>query len=123
MRPTPPIYKLIETALRNASEPMTCNDLYDLPEINAEVESSKRLSNHLGHLWRKKKLDRWYNNDITSGPSTYAYSLKETGEPKLKLVKSVAGEEKGPPVEYRVSSTEDALVIEVEDFKITIQRK
>ena len=120
MKPTG-IYQLIEEALLTSESPLTCDDLFDRPEIKALAPSASRVSDCLGHMWRKGLLQRWHSNNPSS-KAVYAYTLKSEEEaPRLTLVKE-AIDNKAPP-DCRVSTDGPNVIIEIDDLKITIQRK
>ena len=115
------IYQLIEAALRKSEDPQTRYDLFDLPEIKALANSAGRVSDYLGHMWRRGLVKRWHSNNPSS-KAVYAYTLKSEEEaPRLTLVKE-AIDNKAPP-DCRVSTDGPNVIIEIDDLKITIQRK
>lgn len=47
------LFPALEAALKAASEPLDCHDLFDLPEVKKHALSVNRVSDYLGGLWRK----------------------------------------------------------------------
>ena len=120
MKP-PGIYQLIEEALLMSESPLTCDDLFDRAEIKALAPSASSVSDYLGHMWRKGLVQRWHSNDPTS-TAIYTYTLKSEEEaPRLTLVKQP--DRTSAPPDCRVSTDGPNVIIEVDDLKITIQRK
>ena len=53
------LFNVLERELKRvAPEPRTCVELYDLPEVRKLANSSNRVSDYLGNLWRKGKVVR-----------------------------------------------------------------
>ena len=120
MKP-PGIYQLIEEALLTSESPLTCDDLFDRPGIKALAPSASRVSDYLGHMWRKGLVQRWHSNDPAS-KAIYAYTLKSEEEaPRLTLVKQP--NKTAAPPDCRVSTDGPNVIIEIDDLKLTIQRK
>ena len=44
---------LIEQQLQQSSSPMTCHDLFEVPEIRAVAPSANRISDYLGVMFRR----------------------------------------------------------------------
>ena len=102
------VYKILEKLLVEAGDnPQTCADLIAHKEVRDLVPDVKRLSDHLGHMWRKNVIKRWYSNDISS-KARYAYtwiSSKQTGTRRVVIEKK------------------EDVVIDLPDFTITIKHK
>lgn len=47
------LFPALEAALKAASEPLDCNDLFEMPEVRKHALSVNRVSDYLGGLWRK----------------------------------------------------------------------
>lgn len=50
---TQDLYALLRDHLRVADTPLTCHDLYDVPEIRAVAPSANRVPDYLGVLFRR----------------------------------------------------------------------
>jgi hypothetical protein len=73
------LFPAIEAALREANEPLDCNQLYDRPEIRQIAPSMNRVSDYLGVLFRRGVLSR-VASDKSSGSRTrwsYLWRKKE----------------------------------------------
>ena len=74
IRSTAEIYKVLEKHLRKAGDnPQTCVDLYEHRDVQELVESANRVSDYLGHMWRRGVLQRYYAANTTQR-SRYAYT-------------------------------------------------
>lgn len=78
------IYAVLTEKLEKISQPITCVDAMDSPEIRAAAfrrwgndpaAVTMKLSDHLGYMWRKGLLDR-FNAPQTTSMARYAYALK-----------------------------------------------
>jgi hypothetical protein len=69
------LYEAIEVALRHHKKPVSCVDLYKLPAINLLAESSNRVSDYLGNMWRRGQLLR-YPSDSGTSSARWTYSWK-----------------------------------------------
>lgn len=78
IRSTKEIYQVLERALKNSANPVTCVDLMDTPEVReaAVAEYGKdirtatnKVSDALGFMWRRNLLIRY---PAPAGPSTLA---------------------------------------------------
>ena len=48
------IYQLLENRLKATGEtPLTCGELYEFPEIRELARDANRVSDYLGHMWRR----------------------------------------------------------------------
>lgn len=118
------IYTLLEDRLRRTKDPLTSVDLYGDPEIRRNVEDSDRLSDYLGHMWRRGLLQRWYAPKTADNRARYAYTWKEAAE-----------DEATRPVEHTITAlpavkpnvkiveTEHGVVLEFDRFRIIVQSK
>lgn len=123
IRSTAEIYKVLEKHLKKAGDnPQTCVDLYEHRDVQALVESANRVSDYLGHMWRRGVLQRWYAANTTQR-SRYAYTWigdEKREEPKpVHYLTSVDG--KKPNV--TVVEEENRLVLDFKSFTVTIQSK
>ena len=84
------IYQVLEQRLRDASEPLTCTQLLDLPDVRdaaiAEYGSEPRrytdqVSNALGLMWRKNLLTRYPAAAEANSLARYAYAWSEKVAP------------------------------------------
>ena len=124
------IYQLIEDKLRATKEPMTCVDLWEFQEIKELARDANRVSDYLGHMWRKGLIQRWYSNAVDlKQKSRFAYTWKtpeeveytEAESPKIERLNIIRNKYTKP----HVTITEDdaSVTLDFEQFTITIQRK
>jgi len=59
------IYNVLETIMKKADRPLTCVEFYDDPDVKKFADSVNRVSDYLGHMYRRGLLGR------TSAPKTY----------------------------------------------------
>ena len=54
------IYAILEQLLRATSESLTCVDLFEkIPDVKRYAETPNRISDYVGHMWRRGLLQRW----------------------------------------------------------------
>ena len=103
-------------------------DLYDFPEIKAIVRDANRVSDYLGHMWRRGLLQRWYSPKDASQKSRFAYTWRVDEEepvpvasPKVERLNIIRNTYTKP----KVTITEDdvSVTLDFEQFTITIHRK
>lgn len=102
------LYQAIETALSGCKAPVTCVELYGVPNIRRLAESSNRVSDYLGNMWRRGQVLRYPAPKDSGTASRWAYALA----PKVKRRKNQSA-----PV-----PTPDT-VIELPTMTITIRYK
>lgn len=71
------LYDLLEALLKKANRPVTCVDLYALPEVQAKAASVNRVSDYLGGLWRKGRVSRSPAARSSKDSSHWAYSWRQ----------------------------------------------
>lgn len=52
------LFPALEQALKEASEPMDCNQLFEMAAIRSVAPSVNRVSDYLGVLWRRGLVSR-----------------------------------------------------------------
>lgn len=123
IRSTAEIYKVLEKHLKKAGDnPQTCVDLYEHRDVQELVESANRVSDYLGHMWRRGVLQRYYAANTTQR-SRYAYTWigDQTGE-KAKPVQYLTQVKGGRP-NVTVTEQDGKLVLDFNSFTITIESK
>ncbi len=82
---------VLETILRSATEPLDCNQLYDMQQVRSVAPSANRVSDYLGILFRKGKVSRTPNErgDAIAGRARWAYLWKDKELPAWKKPKEV----------------------------------
>jgi hypothetical protein len=72
------IYQVLKELLRVAgANPQTCADLFDDLRVKALAPNANRVSDYLGHMWRRGRVQRWYASKDTAPRSRYAYTWLE----------------------------------------------
>jgi hypothetical protein len=77
------LFPVLEAALKAASQPLTCQDLYDMPEVQALAASVNRVSDYLGGLWRKGLVVRLPAPKDSNSRSRWMYEWKGSKGPKV----------------------------------------
>jgi len=116
----------IEAALKEANEPLDCHALFDRADIRAVAPNVNRVSDYLGVLFRKGRVNRVANEGGASTRARWAYVWKDKELPAWKKPMEV--------IEYRPKAvldrpniyiTEDGehIHIELHELTITIKKK
>lgn len=118
------IYAAIEDALKDSGEPLTCADLIDRAEIRRWTTDANKISNCLGHMWRKQLLTRHPAPIKHLSMARYAYSWKGNTTDDNKVIpmpKQFVAE----TTKHRLEVTQipNGVAIESDQFSITIKLK
>lgn len=70
------LFPALEAALKEATEPLDCQALYDMPTIKEHAASVNRVSDYLGGLWRKGLVVRLQAPRIGESRSRWMYQWK-----------------------------------------------
>ena len=137
MTPTSPnsgqgIYAVLERLLKATDDnhPLTCTDLFDDPEVKKYADSPNRVSDYVGHMWRRGLVQRWTAPRTLNNKARFAYTWKgaPTVEPlpdkkvshmpDLKVLKN-------PLTKPNVVVTEgdNEIVLDFAEFTLTIRSK
>lgn len=68
------LFVVLEELLKTANRPVTCLDLWDRQEVRDIAESSNRVSDYLGHMWRKGLARRVPAPKSLNSEARYAYT-------------------------------------------------
>ena len=121
------IYRVLENLLRAAGDkPQTCVDLFAASEVRNLVESPNRVSDYLGHMWRRGLVQRWYAPKDTAQRSRYAYTwMAEVEQEPVPIPNNVSllttVQAKKPNVTITEGDAE--IVLDFKEFTITVRRK
>jgi hypothetical protein len=123
----PGLYDLLAKLLKEANHPMTCVELYDVPDVRALANSPNRVSDYLGGLWRKGVATREPFTRTNLDASRWAYAWREPSqarreasvEPGVYHVRSTLVDK--PNV--RITEQHDMLTIELAGFTVTVKMK
>jgi len=114
------LYDALEEVLKVSKEPQTCVDLYANPLINKIAESSNRVSDYLGNMWRAGEVLRYPAPPHSGSAARWAYAVK----PKMKK-KHAFGEPVDPPKPFkgqvRVVEGDDEISVFLLDYVITLK--
>jgi hypothetical protein len=116
------LFPALEKALRSATMPLDCNDLYEMPSIKKKAASVNRVSDYLGSLWRKGRVVRLPAKDSDDRRSRWRYEWK--GE-RLNTADSVAYEPRVLADRPSMLITEEGNVVTIElaNMVISIRQK
>lgn len=70
------LFPALEEVLKNATEPLDCHDLFDVPEVRKHAQTVNRVSDYLGGLWRKGLVVRLPAPKEDNKRSRWTYSWK-----------------------------------------------
>lgn len=118
------IYAALEDALKESSTPLTCADLIDRPEIREWTTDANKISNCLGHMWRKQLLTRHPAPAAHLSMARFAYSWKGDPVDSTKVIpmpKQFVAETTKSRLE--VIQIPNGVSIESDAFSITIKLK
>lgn len=104
------IYQVLEELLRAAGgNPLTCVDLHDDQRVQAltPTPSPNRISDYLGHMWRRGLVQRWYASKETAQRSRYAYTWIEQADEKPQAVARLTVPPKPTPEKPNITVVED----------------
>ena len=80
------LFPAIEKALRVSPEPLSCAQLYALPEVKKHAQGIAKVSDYLGNLWRKNLVVRLAARNEDVSRSRWCYQWKD---PKVQVAESV----------------------------------
>lgn len=70
------IYQALKQRLESSSRPLTCVELFDFPEIKKMAPDANRVSDYLGHMYRRGLLSRTNAPKGDNSMARYAYAWK-----------------------------------------------
>jgi hypothetical protein len=118
------IYAALENALKESDKPLTCADLIDRPEVREWSDDSNKISNCLGHMWRKGLLARHAAPAAHLSMARFAYSWKGDPVDTSKIIpmpRQFVAETAKQRLE--VTQIPNGIAIESDSFTITIKLK
>lgn len=128
------IYHVLEKLIKNSPDPVTCNTVFENPEVKKYASTANRVSDYLGHMYRRGVLGRVPAPKSLYDQSRWAYFWKTSEEKpsaKIATLTSVPAAQKPrgaatqilkrPNVE--ISETGSSILIELPDLVITIRKK
>lgn len=116
------LYRLLEKILREADQPLHCNELWDkFPELREHAASPNRVSDYLGNLWRRGLLSRVASGAEGRGPR-WSYIWKDKVPPQLAAIGYVPKALVERP-SLLISEEGDTIQIDLKEFVIIIQQR
>lgn len=120
------LFPAIERALQTATEPLDCNQLFDMEEIRAVAPSTNRVSDYLGVLFRRGIVSRVAAPRDSKNKARWKYIWKGKPLPEWRA--------KVPIVDYKpkaildrpsmyISEDGDNINIELPELIIQIRKK
>ena len=121
------LFPAIEAVLKEATEPMDCIQLFDLPQIKAIAPSANRVSDYLGVMFRKGILSR-VAGSTTNSKARWAYIWRHKEAPAWKIPKGKEIIDFKPKSlmdrpDLYIAENGDFINIELPGFSITIKAK
>lgn len=110
------LFPVLTRILKEADEPLDCNQLFDIEEVKAHAASPNRVSDYLGGLWRKGQVTRHVTPKTDTSRARYAYEWKDEKSKRVKA--TTAG---GIAYAPRIIADRPSLVISEEGSTITIE--
>ena len=125
------IYDVIEKALTDVEDPMTCADIMDIPEVRKAALkrfgddlqlATNKMSDLLGFMWRRTVLER-YQAPPSRSMARYAYKLAQARS------ESSSDEPIPPPTPlmgkpyFTVSEQNGDVVIDFLNFTVRVTAK
>lgn len=132
------IYHVLETILKRSDRPLTCVELYDNPDVRKFADSTGRVSDYLGHMYRQGLLGREPAPKTPNSQARWGYFWKNRSEVQPKVVQMTAPPANEPtsggnvvPLQRKVLSKPNieisdnggTVVIELAELTITIKTK
>lgn len=74
------IYHVLETQLKQSDRPLTCVELFDHPDVKRFADSVNRVSDYLGHMYRRGLLGREPAPKTTNSQAKWGYFWKNRAE-------------------------------------------
>jgi hypothetical protein len=72
------LYLAIEKHLKASKEPLTCVELFEFNDVRSAAETVNKVSDALGHLWRRKFIERRVTPKSPHHQAKYEYYWRET---------------------------------------------
>lgn len=121
------VYAVLEKLIKQAKEPVTCVDLFEHQELRKYADSTSRVSDFVGHMWRRGLLQRWTAPRTLDSKARFAYTWKDSKaapeqvDSPVERITLVRNQYTKPNV--TITEEDSCIVLDFEQFTITIQRK
>lgn len=70
------IYQVLKELLEVSTTPLTCVDLFDHPNVKQFADDANRVSDYLGHMYRRGLLSRYPAPRTENSAARFAYLWK-----------------------------------------------
>ena len=124
------LYELLEALLKESTEPRTCVELWDNQSVRDIAGASTRVSDYLGHLWRRGKVTRQAAVRTPNDNSRWAYAWRAdapVNQPGAMLVSPMDIKQnkvgKLNKLDMQITYDDDSVTINLPNMTITIQHK
>ena len=129
------LYELLEALLKESKEPRTCVELWDNQSVRDIAGASTRVSDYLGHLWRKGKVTRQAAVRTPTDNSRWAYAWRPVADPTRDIGEAVrqgarahaeryvSKVDKLNKLDMQITYDDDSVTINLPNMTITIQHK
>lgn len=124
------IYHVLETQIKKANSPLTCVELFDNPDVKKFADSVARVSDYLGHMYRRGLLGREPAPKTMNSQARWAYFWRNREEAaQARAPASVVPISPGQPRKVlsrpniEISDNGATVVIELPELTITIRSK
>lgn len=127
----PGLYELLAGILKQSDRPMTCVELYEREDVRALANSSNRVSDYLGGLWRKGDAARVPFPRSATDASRWAYLWHERIDVRKDRADQAPQVYQGDPAtrttlvdkpNIRITSFHDTITIDLPGFSITVRQ-
>lgn len=129
------IYQVLAKLLKASPKPLTCVELYDFPEVRKYAADTNKVSDYLGHMYRRGFLNRAPSQGV--GFARWAYGWKDPklepkitsrrAQPKLSVINTEATEKVRRTIAekaaVKVVEDGDDIIIDTLHFTIRIHTK
>lgn len=127
------IYHVLENRLKQSETPLTCVELFDDPDVKKFADSAARVSDYLGHMYRRGLLGREPAPKSLHSQARWGYYWKNRAEvvssaakvtapaPVVQDVAPVRKVLSKPNIE--ISDNGGTVVIDLPELTITIRSK
>lgn len=110
------LFPVLTRILKEATEPLDCNQLFEMSEVKEHAASPNRVSDYLGGLWRKGMVVRHVTPRTESSRARYSYEWKDE-----KTKRAKGGAAAGVAYAPRILADRPSMVISEEGNTITIE--
>ncbi len=125
------IYHVLRTHLEASPYPLTCVDLFDFEDVKRYAPDSNRVSDYLGHLFRRGLVSRYPAPRTENSAARFAYLWKNskadspqqrTPAPRLSVVRAAEVQPLRSNMKV-VENTDGSVTIELSNLVITVKPK